>query len=103
MSYRTKLIDPDYRHTGKTMCWCGICGKDITSAKPPRWYAAELDKFDQVIHPEDIAIARTEIIARRPEYSHPHNLVVFERIGPECARRLGAEWTLDQAAYDAVK
>ncbi len=100
--YRTQMTDPDFRREPKTQCYCVLCQRDIKPESPELWVAAELDKFPQIIHPADIAVAHAEIIARRTRYAHPDDLVTFERIGSECARKVGKAWVLDAVAHKAA-
>lgn len=102
MTFRTKPISPDYHHRSKTNCWCGLCQRDLDPAKPRQWYAYELDNFTLAIHPVDILIAWVEIAARRASH-HAKSCIVIERVGPECARRLGTEWVIGEQQYAVLR
>jgi len=88
---RTKYFDPDYRRDPKTLCWCHICQRDMKEGQPHRTIRYELDTMD-AIHPDDWERAAVEIPARRSP--HLASYVITEgRIGMDCARRLGLEWS----------
>lgn len=83
---RQKYTDPDFRRDPKTDVYCAICQRDIRG--PHRWGWFTHDTA-YVVHPEDVARGLTK----------PSDLGWF-RIGPECARRLGNEWTLADRPSD---
>lgn len=93
MSYRTTPTDPDYRRQPKTQCYCVMCQRDLAPGSPIRWIACELDKLPMIIHPADVQQAWAEIRPRRSPHHH-NDVIQFERVGPDCARKLGLEWTL---------
>lgn len=93
MPYRTTSINPDYRRDPKTNCYCEVCQKDIKAESQVLWIAFELDRLPEIIHPADLATAWIEIRARRA----PHlfdDCIQFGRVGPECAKKIGLEWTM---------
>lgn len=94
MTYRTLSTEPDYRRQAKTDYCCEMCQRDLDPASPTtRWIANELDQIGQLIHPEDLEIAWTEIRQQRASHLYDR-CVVFSRIGPECAKKVGKAWTM---------
>lgn len=93
--YRTKLVNPDYRHSAKTLHYCCQCQRDLAGNTPERWVAYELDTWGKLIYPADLQIAWVEISARRAVH-HAKSCIVFERIGPECERKIGHSWSMSR-------
>lgn len=83
--YRTKLVNPDYRHSAKTLHYCCQCQRDLAGNAPERWVAYELDAWDKLIYPADLQIA---------------SCIVFERIGPECERKIGHSWSMSRSEME---
>lgn len=94
MSFRTTPTDPDYRRTPKTRHYCAMCQRDLAPGSPIRWIAFELDKLPMIIHPADLQKAWVELRISRPNPFYRNGIIEFAPIGPECARKLGDEWTL---------
>ncbi len=79
---RTKYLDTDFRRRPKTDLFCYVCQKDI---KPDSKYRMihVIDGGPNVLHPGSEA----DYVSDAGEMgSHP--------IGPDCAKRLGLEWSV---------
>lgn len=74
---RTTFIDPDFRRDPKTETYCCRCQKDINGAYS--WVYLRADGATAV-HPADVDAGRL-----------PDD-IGWCRIGPECVRKVGAEW-----------
>lgn len=85
MTIRTKWMDPDFRPRPKTHIWCRICMRDLKPGSKRRMVLFEENHFEAV-HRDDWAAARA--------LPGVWNL---EPIGMDCARRLGLEWSMEQA------
>jgi hypothetical protein len=78
---RTKCIDPDYRKDPKTDHFCCRCQKDIRGAHR---FVHLVNGGPFALHPED----ESKYIADSGDLgSFP--------IGPDCARKIGVEWTTE--------
>lgn len=78
---RTKYTDPDFRRNPKTALFCYQCQKDL---KPESEYRLVyvVDGMS-ALHPDDIAA-----------HVKGKNDLGLLPIGPDCARRLGLEWSV---------
>lgn len=92
MPFRTKYMDPDFRRDPKTSRYCIMCSRDLKPGQPHRIVKYELDKGYEAIHPQDFDAAEKEIKARWAPHQQD-NCVVTDRVGMDCARNLGLEWT----------
>lgn len=88
---RRKWMNPDFRRDAKTMRYCEMCQRDLKEGQPHRIIRYELDRYE-AIHPDDWERAAVEIPPTRAEHLHDHVLITG-RIGMDCARRLGLEWS----------
>lgn len=79
---RSIYLDPDFRPRPKTDCYCCICQRDIRGSYRKAYVVAS---GFAAIHPDDLAI-----------YSpgHPDDEHGWMPIGPDCAARLGLQWTV---------
>jgi hypothetical protein len=78
---RTKFLDYDARHTPKTDFSCVMCQRDLDSRDGKvRWVHLVDDVF--VLHPADEELYTPDA----------HDRGTFP-IGPECAKKIGVEWT----------
>jgi hypothetical protein len=93
MAIRTKWLDPDFRRTPKTDRCCIMCGRDLKPGQPHRIVRYELDRYE-AIHPDDWDKA-AEIIPPTWAPSQQDNCIVDDRLGMDCARKLGLEWSRD--------
>ena len=100
MSYRTSVIDPDYRRDPKTNCYCELCSRDLDPTKDVKWIAFELDKLPEIIHPDDLTVAWIEICSRRSPHLNS-DAIQFGRVGPECAKKVEQGFLMDQAKMEA--
>jgi hypothetical protein len=82
---RTKWMDPDFRRWPKTERYCVLCQSDLTPGQPCRMVRWEADKWE-AIHPGDYARADDEI-----------PVLQSGLVGMDCAKRLGLEWTAQNA------
>ena len=81
MTIRTAFLDPDHHasHSAKTNVWCCRCGKDIRG----KYRMVHLIGGGMtVLHPADEAI-----------YVADGGDCGGYPIGPDCARKLGLEWS----------
>lgn len=79
---RTQCVDYDARPQPKTDVWCCACQRDIKQGRPCRWVYLTEDMH--AVHPGDL-------IAHGIQVSD----LGWHRIGMDCARKLGLEWTTD--------
>lgn len=86
---RTHYIDPDFRHEPKTDRFCCRCQKDIQLNTSTRWVYLRSNGAEAV-HPADVATARL-----------PDDLGWW-RLGPECVRIIGAEWTVAEQPDQSI-
>jgi len=91
--FRSTVVDPDYRRQPKTNCYCAMCQRDIKSGSPELWIVHELDTWTVVIAKNDIAAAVSDIRPRRSAH-HYFDVVQFERVGSECARKIGKDFVM---------
>jgi hypothetical protein len=78
---RTKFLDYDARRSPKTDFSCVMCQRDLDPRdRKVRW--VHLVKDVLVIHPADESIDTPD----------EHDRGMFP-IGPECAKKIGIEWT----------
>jgi hypothetical protein len=82
--YRTKFTNYDARRDPKTDHFCCVCQKDLKPGAPFRMVHL-VDGGGFVLHPEDEALYSRTGERRGDVGGHP--------IGPDCARKLGLEWT----------
>lgn len=81
MGPRTKFIDPDFRREPKTQLWCCRCQKDIRGA----YRVVHLVNGGAfALHPGD-----------EGKYAADSGDLGAHPIGPDCARKIGIEWTHD--------
>lgn len=80
-SYRTTFLDFDARPKPKTDLYCIRCQKDIKPGAQHRMVRL-VDGGYMVLHPEDDA----KFPASGDDYG-------LHRIGTDCAKKLGLEWT----------
>ena len=78
---RKKFTDPDFRRDPKTDQWCAICQKDIRGT--PTSYI-HLVNGCMALHPDDEENYTPGVDGE--DYG-------FQPVGPDCAQRLGKEWT----------
>lgn len=71
-------LDPDFRRIAKTNRTCWMCGKDIK----PTTKARQICGYGgiTIIHPDDA----------------PKTGGDWLLVGPDCARRIGLEWTREE-------
>jgi hypothetical protein len=84
MAYRVKFIDPDYRRDpprGSGDRFCCRCQKAIKPGQPHRT-VHEVDGGAYALHPEDEAL-----------FDKPTGDMGWWRVGMDCARKIGLEWT----------
>lgn len=85
MAYRTKDINGDYMSRNpKTQRYCCVCQKDIKPGKPARMVHL-VDGGPFALHSEDEKIYEAE--------GDKKGDMLFFYIGPDCAKRLGLEWS----------
>jgi len=82
--YRLICPDWDFRKDPKTDHFCAVCQKDIKLGRPYRMVHI-VDGGAVILHPEDEAIYAANGDQAGDLLHHP--------IGPECARRIGQEWS----------
>lgn len=83
MTTRMKFIEYDARPEPKTSRYCVMCQRDLKPGKPHRFvYVAATY---QAVHPDDLE-------KRSPLQSDDG----WQRIGLDCAEKLGLEWTIDE-------
>lgn len=81
--YRTKWLDPDYRRDYPSQpgdLICARCQRVVDPARA-RWVHL-VDGAPNVLHPKD-----------EPKYTSDDGDMYTFPIGPDCAKRLGLEWT----------
>lgn len=83
--FRFQSTDPDFRRTPKTKLFCALCQRDIKPGAEK--YAFIFDMSMTVMHPVDVQAAQAEMPA--------DSLYGWLPVGPECAKKLGAGWTLN--------
>lgn len=76
---RTKFVNYDARRDPKTDHFCCCCQRDIGPNTVPRLLYLANDM--SAVHPEDVLGSE-----RADDYG-------WKAIGPECAKRLGLEWS----------
>lgn len=76
MSARFRFLDPDFRREPKTDFFCCRCQKDLPRTHDLFVYLEH--DYAHILHPDDA-----------PSYQHAGK----HPIGPECAKKVGAEWT----------
>lgn len=93
---RAKWIDPDFRRQSKSPNYCVVCGQAINPKRPHRLVRL-IGNGHWVVHPEDEAAydAGAEVVdvdgqALTGEYRED---LGEEKIGMDCARKLGLEWS----------
>lgn len=90
---RAKWTDPDYRRDPKTDRYCCICQRDLAPGKPFRlvhWLGC-----GWVLHPDDeapLAAGALMVDDTGTPFSRQEDFGE-QKIGMECARRLGLEWS----------
>lgn len=94
---RAKWIDPDFRRQSKSPSYCVVCGRAINSKRPHRLVRLIGGGF-WVVHPEDEAAydAGAEVVDADDGHVLPEGSredVGEEKIGMDCARKLGLEWS----------
>lgn len=77
---RTKYTDPDFRRNPKTSLFCYQCQKDLAPTSNYRMVYI-IDGMNAV-HPTDVK-----------DYVKGVNDLGLFPIGPDCAKRLGLEWS----------
>lgn len=80
MPIRTKFVDYDARPRPKTTLFCVMCQKDLSSNSEYRLVFLNNDMH--AVHPSSIE-----------EYTKKHNDGTWVAIGPDCALKLGLEWS----------
>lgn len=81
---RLAQLDPDFRRDPKTEHYCARCQKDFRPGQAVRWVYIEGTDFAAVIHPDDVGQAR------------PIAAEAWHRIGLDCAKIIGLEFSTDQ-------
>jgi hypothetical protein len=79
MTIRTTFLDPDNRRYAKTDLFCCRCNKDIKGSHRIVHLVAG---GAQVLHPDD-----------ELAYVSDGGDLGAQAIGPDCARKLGLEWS----------
>jgi len=79
---RTAPLDYPTRHSATTDRYCVVCHKDIKTGKDRARFVHVIEGGSHVLHPDDEDL----YVPDRGDMG------LFE-IGPECARRLGVEFT----------
>lgn len=77
---RTKYTDPDFRRTPKTKLFCYQCQKDLDPAS--KYRNVFIVESMSALHPDEV-----------PGYVMGKDDAGWLPIGPDCARRLGLEWS----------
>lgn len=80
--YRSTFLDFDARREPKTELYCCKCQKDIKNKSSYRMVHI-IEGGSQVLHPEDEHL-----------YNDPPADLLWHPIGPDCARKLGLEWSV---------
>ena len=80
MSEKLEFLDYDARREPKTSIYCCKCQQDLNPDKPYRWVYLTGDM--ETVHPQNI-------LSRAPKESD----FGWLRIGLDCARIHGIEWT----------
>lgn len=88
--YRYCFLDFDARREPKTDSWCCACQKDLKGGKAYRWVHL-IHGGAYVLHPQDEAIYAA--LQADPETQDRGDVYSF-RIGNDCARKLGLEWSV---------
>ena len=76
----TRFYDADFRRDPKSSLFCWACQKDIRLGRPYR----EVFLVDgcELLHPNDVSRA-----------SELRGVLAWVPVGPDCAKRIGLEWT----------
>ena len=82
--YRAKWMDPDFRRDPKTSRWCEVCQRDLKPGQPHRRILFRFDRYEAV-HAEDWELAMPP--------DHSGEGWIEGKIGMDCAKRLGLEWS----------
>lgn len=91
MSYRWTYLDSDSRRRPKTDLYCCVCQKDIKNKTGYRMVHI-IEGGGKVLHPED-----------EKRYDDHKADVGWHPIGPDCARKLGLQWSLPVPAEGREK
>ena len=95
MQYRTKYLDPDFRPTPKTNHFCCACYKDIKNRESFRSVHC-IHGGMTVLHPED------EPLYKAAFPNGESGDLNWQPIGPDCAKKLGLEWTWPSGTIAAL-
>lgn len=82
---RTRFVDYDARHQPETDVFCCVCQRDIKPGRPYRWVYLTGDMH--AVQPDDVSVRGVHV----SDFG-------WRRIGVDCARKLGLEWTTDSPA-----
>lgn len=78
---RTTYLEPDYRKDPNSDIYCCRCQKSL-KGKNYRWVIADPKNNLEVVHPDDLHELGLDI-----------NDHAAERIGTDCAKKIGIEFT----------
>lgn len=90
--FRTRPLDPDFRRTPKTDCFCALCQKDIKGE--PRYYAHFVYGCAEAVHPDDRDIANASVA--------PGDNYGILPVGTDCARTIGLDFVYTAERFRAV-